>query len=104
VSVQERPRPGYDALGLRAGAFQVYPRLTARIDHQDNIFASDDRPVDDMVYALQPEVSLRSDWSRHALSADAQASVVRHAEVRSEDSTTWSAGLNGRLDVGRTAE
>ena len=39
VGVLERPRPGYEALGIRAGGFIVYPSLTLRAEYDDNLFA-----------------------------------------------------------------
>src|SRR5689334_14678398 len=40
VSVTERPRPGYEALGLRAGGFMLWPKLTVANEYNDNIFAT----------------------------------------------------------------
>lgn len=104
VGVRERPRPGYDALGVRAGAFVAYPRITTRVDHRDNLFVSETNPIADTAYTLQPELSVRSDWPRHALAANAQVTAVRHADVRSEDSTSWSAAAKGQLDLGHEAQ
>ena len=49
VSVRQRPRPGYDALGLRQGAFIIWPKVALSTEYNDNIFATDTDKVADSV-------------------------------------------------------
>ncbi|MCK5908823.1 MAG: outer membrane beta-barrel protein, partial [Caulobacter sp.] len=39
VSVRQRPRPDYEAAGQKAGGFTLYPRVTADVERNDNIYA-----------------------------------------------------------------
>ena len=42
VGVKERARPEYDARGVRAGAFEIRPRLSLDLVNDDNIFRLDE--------------------------------------------------------------
>jgi len=104
IAVRERSRPDYDALGVRLGAFMAYPRLTASLESNDNVYARPERAEqDDIFYTIAPEVRLRSNWSRHALGGYVNGAIARYNDLKSEDVETWSTGANGRLDVDRTA-
>lgn len=99
VSVRERPRPDYDALGIRQGGFLVYPRLDLGIGFDNNIFLSEDEPTGAVYGVVEPGVRVQSDWARHSLSASANGRFRRFADysVRNEDN--WNAGMLGRLDA-----
>lgn len=100
VGVLERSRPGYEALGIRAGAFLVYPSLTLRAEYDDNLFA---RPnaESDAILTTTPSLEVRSDWPRHAITLAADANLKRHDKFKSEDTDTWSVAGQGRVDVSR---
>ena len=38
-SVRDRPKADYDALGIRAGSFLLYPQLTSKLVFDSNVFA-----------------------------------------------------------------
>ncbi len=65
VGVMDRPRPDYDAAGMRSGAFIILPRLTTTVDFDDNIYAGSTTKTSDTVVLLQPEVTVRSDDDTH---------------------------------------
>jgi hypothetical protein len=99
ISVAQRPKEGYEARGLRMGAFLAYPKLSVTAEHNDNIFATDTNEVDDLIWRVMPEVSMSSDWSRHALGAYARAVFNRYQDSDSENTTDYGVGVNGRLDL-----
>ncbi|HEY8618275.1 outer membrane beta-barrel protein [Phenylobacterium sp.] len=99
VSVLQRPKDGYEALGLRAGAFLVYPKLSATAEYNDNIYATEDSEIDDLVWRVAPEISAASNWSRHSLSAYARAVFNRFQDNEDENSDDFLLGVNGRLDL-----
>jgi hypothetical protein len=104
ISVRERSRPDFDAVGVHLGGFTAYPKLAAAIESNDNVYARvKAAEQDDIFYTIAPEVRLRSNWSRHALGAYATGLVSRYNDLKSEDIETWTAGANGRLDVDRTS-
>lgn len=100
VGVLERPRPGYEALGIRAGGFIVYPSLTLRAEYDDNLFARPEAESDTII-TTTPSLEVRSDWGRHAVTLSADANLKRHDRFKSEDTDTWSVVGQGRLDVSR---
>lgn len=100
VGVLERPRPGYEALGVRAGGFIVYPSLTLRAEYDDNLFARPDAESD-TILTTTPSLDVRSNWPRHSLTVAADANLRRHDRFKSEDTDTWSLVGQGRVDVSR---
>ncbi len=103
VSVRERPRPEYEALGLTLGTFAVYPLVQLDAEHNDNIFAVASGADSDWIVRIKPEVSLESGWSRHALNLYGRANISRYQDFDEENFEDWSVGANGRLDITRAA-
>lgn len=101
VAVRERSRPEYEALGLRAGTFMVYPKIEWSAENNDNVFAVATGEESDAIFRIRPDVSVESTWSRHALAAFARASIDRYQDFDTEDAETWAVGASGRLDVVR---
>lgn len=99
VTVRDRPRPDYDAIGLRAGAFLVFPKAELSVAHEDNVFAEELNPRSDWVTSFAPSVLVESQWSRHAVNARLSANAYRYSKFDNNSSTTLSSQLNGRLDV-----
>ena len=99
VSVTQRPRPGYEALGIRAGSFLVYPKLTADVAHEDNIFFQATDEQSDTIYSLRPSLEAVSQWSRHQLRATAQGNVYKYDKFDEEDNSTYALSARGRIDV-----
>lgn len=104
ISVRQRPHPGYEALGLREGAFMVWPKISTTVEYNDNIFATSADEKSDTVFHVSPEIDLTSNWSRHELDAYVRSTLNRNADYSSENTTDYSVGTNGRLDVLRTAQ
>ncbi|WP_374575532.1 outer membrane beta-barrel protein [Phenylobacterium sp.] len=103
MSVTQRPRPGYQALGIHAGSFFIYPKLTADVAHEDNIFYENTNEKSDTIYSLRPSVELQSNWSRHMVHAFAQADIYKFDKYSDQDNTTWEVGASSRIDVVRGA-
>jgi hypothetical protein len=101
VSVRERPRPDFEALGAKVGGFTLYPRVTASVEANDNIYATRTNERDDVIWRVKPEAALRSDWSRHALNAFASATVNRYSDFDNENTEEYTIGANGRVDIVR---
>ncbi|WP_425997100.1 outer membrane beta-barrel protein [Caulobacter sp. DWR1-3-2b1] len=101
TSVRQRPRPDYEAIGVKAGGFTLYPRVTVEAVHDDNVYAVATGEQSDVIWRVKPELAARSNWSRHALGAFASASINRYADFDTENTEEYTLGLNGRLDVER---
>ncbi len=108
-TVLDRPRPDYDALGLRIGGFDLFPSVEVGHRWDDNIYRIDneraeDATESDWISFAQPRLRALSRWSNHSLALDAGARVDRFWENEGENNTDWFAVLTGRLDLGRNAE
>jgi hypothetical protein len=100
-SVKDRPRPSYDAVGIRAGAFMIYPKASVSEAYNDNIYATDTNTTDDFITGLSTSVAVNSDWSRHALNLNAGVTKYIYAQNTGENRLDWNVGANGALDVTR---
>lgn len=98
-SVMERARPGYDAAGIRAGGFMVYPEASVTESYNDNIYATPTNETDDLVTTLAAGVAVNSTWSRHALNLNARVSQDLYADNSDEDRFDWTIGGGGKIDV-----
>ncbi|WP_295166393.1 outer membrane beta-barrel protein [uncultured Brevundimonas sp.] len=101
VAVRDRPQPAYDPLGIRAGGFTAFPRLRSGVVYDDNVFAAEADRQSATTLRVTPEVVVRSNWSRHALETRVRADIDRNLDFDSENTTDWSLGGAGRLDVVR---
>jgi hypothetical protein len=91
----------YEPLGIRAGAFRIFPRTDASLNYDDNIFATKNDTDSDFIAVVGPSVGVQSDFSRHAVGFEVFSRVGRYFEHTKED--YWDFGLNGdgRLDITR---
>ncbi|HEY3695979.1 outer membrane beta-barrel protein [Phenylobacterium sp.] len=101
VAVGERPLPGYEASGFRLGSFDIYPRVTTSVDHDDNIYAADTDPISDVIVGVTPEVDVHSNWARHSLALSANSNFVRYVDQKTENTDGWKVKARGKLDITR---
>lgn len=99
--VADRARPGYDAIGIRYGAFMVYPTLDVTEVYNDNVYATSDDEKSDFITQLSPGFKINSLWGRHSLNLHANLDQYWYARNSSENRTDWNVGTDGRLDVRR---
>ncbi len=100
VSVRERARPGYQALGLPLESFIAYPKVELGVQSNSNIYATRDDAISDTIGIINPEVDLASRWSRNSITAFALSSTHEYATHSGEDTTNWQTGGTGKLDMG----
>lgn len=103
VSVRDRPHPEYDALGIRAGAFMISPRIDIGLSHDDNIYAAETAKIGDTIIDFHPQVTAKSTWSRHSLSFGADSTTTKYKNVSAENSTQWNLNAAGQFDIRRDA-
>ncbi|MDX6750043.1 outer membrane beta-barrel protein [Geminicoccaceae bacterium 1502E] len=101
VAVQDRPRPDYDPLGIRAGSFFFFPSFTVQGVYDDNVFAVSEDEDDDFGLVLSPELLISSNFSRHALNFRAGADFGLWEEFDDNNYEDAHAETNGRLDITR---
>lgn len=101
VTVQARPRPDYSPLGIRAGAFLVFPSLTLSEQFDDNVFATDNGKKSDFATIIAPRITAQSDWTRNALGFGAGVTGAVNYDYSQNNYLDAFATTTGRLDVTR---
>lgn len=100
VSVQQRARPDYDAIGIRTGSFTFFPEVTAALGYSDNIYYSATDKVGDAYVVVIPAFRMESDWSRHLVKLQGSIQAQRFFSESRRNQTPWNlAGLTS-LEVG----
>jgi hypothetical protein len=99
VSVLERGRPDFEATGFRLGAIEVRPSLTLGVESDDNIFYSDVGERDDFALRVNPEVEMRTTWSRNAARLVVGLNDRKYDKFASENRTDEYVVGEVRLDV-----
>lgn len=97
--VADRPRPGYDPIGIRAGSFVILPSVNVSETYDDNIFATKNDEVDDFITKVSPQIDILSNWNNHALNFTAGLDSYFYADETGEDRTDYNFGADGRLDI-----
>ena len=103
ADVKTRPRPDYDARGMRMGSFYLYPSLTAGAGYSDNVFNTHSGAVDDTYFTANPAMQLRSNWAQHALNVSAELKSYWYDEQTTENRTDWNVAVDGRIDIARNS-
>lgn len=103
IAVMQRPRDGYQAVGGRVGAFTIFPKVSLTAEHNDNIFAEPTNESEDLIWKVEPELNIASDWSRHSLNAYARASILRYQDFDTEDTEDYTLGANAQIDMLRNS-
>jgi hypothetical protein len=102
ISVRQRPRPEYDAVGLHVGGFMIYPKAVVGLAYDDNIFAVHTRPEGDAIFTVAPEIDFQSTWSRNALGGYVRASRDQNFKFGTESATQYGAGFTGKYEFGQS--
>ena len=101
LSVIEQPLPNYDAIGVRVGAFVVWPSLGVTSGATDNVYINNANKKGDAFFTLEPAVRVVSNWSTHQFSLAGNAELRRHAHETLRDQNTWYINTQSRIDVTR---
>lgn len=102
-SVLTRPRPEIDPLGVRAGSFLIFPRLSVGAEYDDNIFAEEDDEEDDFIFTVTPRIAAESQWSRHELEVAADGEFGFFLNNDESDYQDYGVSVGGQLDITRDA-
>lgn len=95
----EPPDP-YAQLGIRAGAFDLYPALELIGGYATNPGA-EPTPRGASQYTIAPELRAQSNWSRHSLTADLRGSYTGYSPDESPTLSRpyFNGKVDGRIDV-----
>lgn len=101
ADVLSRPRPDFDARGVRLGSFMLFPSISAGVAYHDNVLNVPDAlgPQEDFLFTLSPSLKLNSNWGRHALNFFAESKSYFYQDFSNEDRTDWKVAGDARLDI-----
>jgi hypothetical protein len=92
----------YEALGIKAGSFLILPALEMSGGFNTNPQHAYGNGPSSLDYVLAPELHMRSDWSRHSLTADITGSYSGYTNdsfVPSLNVPSLNSKIDGRIDV-----
>jgi hypothetical protein len=101
VSVRDRPKPEYDAPGIRMGGFVLHPELLVAAEYTDNVFGTNTTTEEDWIWHADPSLTLESQWSTHELNFSLSAPSRFYSQFDRANTTDVVVGVDGRLDVYR---
>lgn len=99
ITVLNRPRPEYDPLGVRLGAFTFRGTATLDQGYNDNVFYSVNNRRGDVFSLANMRGRVASNWSRHSVSGFAGVQRLQYYSERDQSYTNAEAGVAGRYDL-----
>jgi hypothetical protein len=79
----------------------MFPAIDIGFLYDDNIFADNNREVDDQITLIRPELIFEADWSRAQLELGTDLTVGRYADIDTEDYEDWRVWGELGVDLGR---
>jgi hypothetical protein len=89
----------YVPIGMKLGSFLLFSEVKVGTILTDNVLGTKTNTHPDQAFEFSPNVRLQSNWSRHFFSAEFDADRSWYKDFSVQDDKTYSASLNGRLDV-----
>lgn len=103
-SVTERPRPGYDALGIRLGSMVANLGMSVRGEYSSNVYTDNTNKIADASLNISPLAAIESNWANHSVRLSATGNFRRYATQTLANQNAWSLSARTRVDVTRDLE
>ena len=99
LPVMARPRPEFDALGIHAGGFLLFPQINVQGTYDSNVFRTSNNELDDYFFTLAPSLRLRSNWGRNSLEFYGGLIDYQYLTYAQQNLADWNIGSDGRYDI-----
>jgi hypothetical protein len=99
LGVRDRPKPELEQIGLPLGSFHVFPSLAGGLGYTSNVIGAEVSSRADGYAEIKPELAIRSDWSRHSLSAIVSYDGQRYFNTKAKNQDGFLAKVDGSLDI-----
>lgn len=108
IPVAERPRPEFDPLGYRLGSVFFYPKLTAGLNFDSNVYATETNTQSDWYALISPELTItygtapsgyQPNPSRFSYEINLKADIYRFRELGTEDREDARARLKTHWEI-----
>jgi hypothetical protein len=95
------PQDPYAPLGIRAGAFDLYPAVDVLGGYDTNPSQASQNGKGAWLLSVQPELRVQSDWSRHELKANLRGSYNAYSPEQTPKLSRpyFNGTVDGRIDV-----
>jgi hypothetical protein len=100
VTVAARVQPGYDAAGIRVGAFMLYPTLDEYAGYDDNVTGTT-QPHGSPLIETNARLEASDQMSDASLGGSLSVDNVEYPGESTQSYTNWTASLGGSYDFGR---
>src|SRR5262249_40541344 len=97
--VRTRQQPGYEPVGIRAGAWMLSPSLLVGSLYDSNVFSSSIMRRSDVAAVVAPALPARTLWERHGLDIQAGPESIFYRENTGLDQTDANIKGRGWIDV-----
>jgi hypothetical protein len=101
--VKTREQPGYERVGIRAGAWMFNPSLTAGVSYDNNVFASGSDKRGDFAATIKPSLGINSLWERHGIDIQGDVRSTTYRRFSQLNQTDASLRARGRIDLWQDA-
>ncbi|PZU07021.1 outer membrane beta-barrel protein [Sphingomonas sp.] len=99
LGVRDRVKPELEQIGLPMGSFHVYPSVLAGVGYTSNVVGAEVSSRADGYGEIKPEVIVRSDWARHALTATVSYDGQRYFNTKAKNQNGFLAKADGTIDI-----
>ena len=91
------------ASGVRAGSFIISPSVSVTTGYDSNVFLQNNNQEESFRVIIAPELSIQSDWNRHALVLNAGVEYGYPSHDSDDQFLDYGASLTGVVDITREA-
>ncbi len=82
-------------VGFTAGAWQIFPQITAGAFYDDNVFATNSNRQSDWAYLVRPELGLRTSGQNYVFTTQGFVEDRQYSRFSSEDQVNGAWGAAG---------
>jgi hypothetical protein len=104
VSVQQRSRPSYDAVGVSVGGLLFFPRVDTTAGATSNAYLTDQNRTEAAFIGAEPSLRVSSIWSRHSLEINASTLLRNYIGQSARNERNWDLGAVGQVELGRAVQ
>lgn len=95
-----RPQPEYDAQGVNAGGFRIYPTIDTGVRYDSNVFSRASNVESDGVVIVTPAIRVLTERGDHRAELSAKATINRYVDLSSQNRENYGVSfrLGGPVD------
>jgi hypothetical protein len=99
MPVKKRQQPGYEPVGIRAGAWMFSPKLMSGGFYDNNVFSSNTMKRSDVAAVFEPSLRAHTLWERHGIDVTLDSQSTVYKANPGLDQTNASLKGNGWFDI-----